>query len=584
MPGQAVLASANFGSAAQALQTSATLYSGTVRLQLTAATRQCSLPCARRPPHRAAPATSCPDRCASSSCRRRRRLVVCCTGCRRCSPSLCCGSCSAVSTSWRSPRASSRLARASRSCSLPMPGALPKSPSPRATPLSPGRCWCDSTPTCTKPTRARCAASSHCAACSFAGSTPSSRIRRLPASTATPTSGFARMDAQHRANRTAYADALAQERASVARIEQDLRAATAVLVKLQRTVPIYRTMADRFATLQAEGFVSELAALERQRDRIEKEQDEAAQQHTVESLEANLAQAQRRLRAGRVDVSPAASRRAHAGRKPAHAHRGGSRKGAVSRHGGRAASAAGRSGQGSRHAHDRHRRVPGQCPSDPGPRGRGVAGRRLIRNLDVGFVHVGQSAKVKVATYPFQKYGSGGWRRHARQPRRERSPRAATTVRKTLSRKRQNGYRARVALAAQSVAFDGKSLPLASGMQVECGDPTRRAFVARIRAGAVPEGLARSSPRAMTMRDERSAASLAMSPADFLWAVGSVCNLRRACSTPRSSSASSRRRTTIASVADALRSLELDRVAFRWSPCKALQRAALPRLIFLRGR
>src|SRR4030095_2347865 len=106
---------------------------------------------------------------------------------------------------------------------------------------------------------------------------------------------FARADAQFRANRAAYADAVAQETSAVTRIGQELRAATPVLTKLQRTVPIYQTMADRYATLQAEGFVSELFALERQRDRIEKEQDEAAQTHTVDSLRASLAQAERRL-------------------------------------------------------------------------------------------------------------------------------------------------------------------------------------------------------------------------------------------------------------------------------------------------
>jgi len=85
----------------------------------------------------------------------------------------------------------------------------------------------------------------------------------------------------------------------------------------------------------------------------------------------------------------------------------------------------------------------------------------------------------------------------------------------------------------------------------------------------------------MTTRDERSAASLAMTPADFLWAVGSLCNLRR-----RLFDATLIQREfppphTIASVADALRSLELT-ASLSVVPCKALQRAALPRLIFLR--
>jgi HlyD family secretion protein len=44
-----------------------------------------------------------------------------------------------------------------------------------------------------------------------------------------------------------------------------------------------------------------------------------------------------------------------------------------------------------------------------------------------------------------------------------------------------NGYRARLALAAQSLAFDGRTLPLTSGMQVDAeirlGDRTLLEYV-----------------------------------------------------------------------------------------------------------
>src|SRR5262245_24006104 len=83
------------------------------------------------------------------------------------------------------------------------------------------------------------------------------------------------------------------------------------------------------------------------------------------------------------------------------------------------------------------------------------------------------------------------------------------------------------------------------------------------------------------MRDNRCASSLCMSPADFLWSVGSVCNLRR-----RLFDATLIQREfppphTIASLADALRSLEL-KASVSVVTFNALTRAALPRLIFLR--
>src|SRR5581483_3344002 len=75
----------------------------------------------------------------------------------------------------------------------------------------------------------------------------------------------------------------------------ELRAAIEVRTKLQRTVPIYRSSAQRFDTLRREGFVSELYQLERERDYIEKEQDLRAQEFTVDSLQASLEQARRRV-------------------------------------------------------------------------------------------------------------------------------------------------------------------------------------------------------------------------------------------------------------------------------------------------
>ena len=278
--------------------------------------------------------------------------------------------------------------------------------------------------------------------------------------------GFARMDAQHRANRMAYSDALAQERASVARIGQELRAATAILVKLQRTVPIYRTMAQRFATLQAEGFVSELAALERQRDRIEKEQDEAAQAHTVESLEANLSQAQRRL----AQVESTYRQQLHAERTQVASQRARIEED-LAKALYRASAVELRAPQAGV-VKDLGTHTIGTVVS-PGtvlltlvPAGDELQADVMVRNLDVGFVHVGQSAKVKVATYPFQKYGTlEGVVTHVSADASEAPARRDSS--EDIPAQASNGYRARVALAAQSVRFDDKSLPLASGMQVE---------------------------------------------------------------------------------------------------------------------
>jgi len=280
---------------------------------------------------------------------------------------------------------------------------------------------------------------------------------------------FARADAQFRANRAAYADAVAQETSAVTRIGQDMRAATAVLTKLQRTVPIYQTMADRYATLQAEGFVSELFALERQRDRIEKEQDQTAQEHTVESLKANLAQAERRL----VQVGSSYRQQLHTERAQASAQRARLDED-LAKQLYRATAVELRAPQAGT-VKDLATHTLGTVVS-PGtilltlvPAGEELQADVLVRNLDVGFVRVGQRAKIKVATYPFQKYGIlDGVVVHVSPDANEgASPLRDPAEEDAPSAPSPNGYRARVALVAQSLPFQGHTLPLSSGMQVD---------------------------------------------------------------------------------------------------------------------
>lgn len=279
---------------------------------------------------------------------------------------------------------------------------------------------------------------------------------------------FARMDAQFRANRAAYADARAQEASAVRRIGQDVSAAVAVQNKLLRTVPIYQTMAERYATLRAEGFVSELYLLERVRDRIEKEQDLAAQSHTVESLRAGLAQAQRRL----TQVESSYRQQLHAERLQAVGQRSRLEED-LAKQLYRATAVELRAPQAGvikdLATHTLGAVVaPGTVLLTLVPAGEELQADILVRNQDVGFVRVGQTAKVKVATYPFQKYGIvDGLVVHVSPDAAETPPSRRETAADEATLPSPNGYRARIALGGQSLQFDGRSLPLAAGMQVD---------------------------------------------------------------------------------------------------------------------
>ena len=291
------------------------------------------------------------------------------------------------------------------------------------------------------------------------------------------TESFARAEAQFRANRTSYQDALAQDSSAVTRTTQDLHAALAVQNKLQRTVPIYQTMAQRYTMLQAEGFVSELFALERQRDRIEKEQDLAAQDHTVESLRANLAQSQRRL----AQVGSTYRQQLHAERAQAAGQRGRIEE-ELAKQLHRAKAVELRAPQAGI-VKDLATHTIGTVVS-PGtvlltlvPLGEQLQADVLVRHIDAGFVRIGQRARIKLASYPFQKYGLlEGTVVHVSPDASENAPSRRDATEENSTPAVPNGYRIRIDLATQSIAFDGHVLPLTSGMQtvaeIRFGDRT----------------------------------------------------------------------------------------------------------------
>lgn len=257
------------------------------------------------------------------------------------------------------------------------------------------------------------------------------------------------------ANRRAHLDAVAQETAAIVRLAQELEASRATERKLERVVPIVRTVAERYAVLRSEGFVSELAALERDRDAIEKVQDLEAQHHVVAGLESTSTQARARLaqvtsgyraqlQAERAQADAEIARTAEALARQLH------RTEAVEIR----APCAGT-------VKDVAVRGPGSVVAAGAPlvtlvpAGEELVAEVMVRHEDAGFVQAGQRARVKLASYPFQKYGTIEGRvvhlaPDATEPSADR-PAAA-------------GYRARVALAGQALRGEGPPFDLFAGM------------------------------------------------------------------------------------------------------------------------
>src|SRR5512134_3955831 len=106
---------------------------------------------------------------------------------------------------------------------------------------------------------------------------------------------FRQAEAQRLANRRAYEDALGQERALLVRAKQDRATAQALEEKLRQSLVVYREREEAFGRLGQEGFAGRIMVLEKQKERMEKEQELQAQAHAVAGYRATIAQAEGRI-------------------------------------------------------------------------------------------------------------------------------------------------------------------------------------------------------------------------------------------------------------------------------------------------
>lgn len=220
-----------------------------------------------------------------------------------------------------------------------------------------------------------------------------------------PAALAAKVESQFRARRLAYLDAVAQESEALNKASADLRVAQQVLAKLTQTLPSYQQTADSFRKLQKEGFVGELAAAEKNREATEKGHDLETQRASVASLQASIAQSERKIAAlrsqyssqlenERVETMTQLNRaeqeleksQVRAGMLEIRAPNDGIVKDLAVTTQGAVVSA-------------------GALLMNVVPVDEQLQAEVVLKNEDVGFVALGQVARIKVAAYPFQKYG-----------------------------------------------------------------------------------------------------------------------------------------------------------------------------------
>lgn len=269
----------------------------------------------------------------------------------------------------------------------------------------------------------------------------------------------------YRANRQSLEDAIAQERAALSKARQDLAAARAIEEKLRQLVPIYRDREQAFVKLGKDGFAGNLMVMDHQRERIEKEQELLAQRAAAESAKATQQQSERRidqltstyrqqLQRERTEHLGEIQKQEQELAKRVHrdtllelkAPQAGMIKDLATHTAGTVVS-------------------PGTILMTLVPTDEPLRAEIWVGNEDIGFVRPQQAVKVKVATYPFQKYGllngtvltvsadasdaNGDNQEAGAKPQRNPST-----------------YKALVSLDRQALLKDGKTHALAPGMAV----------------------------------------------------------------------------------------------------------------------
>lgn len=216
---------------------------------------------------------------------------------------------------------------------------------------------------------------------------------------------YAQVHSQYVAHRSAFTDALDQEKSLLSKAEYDKRGALQLLAKLEQTLPTYKKTADAYTRLEEDGFISGLAAAEKQREAIEKSRDLDAQQSNVAALNATIAAQHKKIsllrsiyqselekeraevKARIAQLQPSLDKSLY---RQALMELKAPQDGVIKD---LATTSIGAVVQ------------PGTVVLTLVPRDEPLFVDVNIKNDDVGFVQIGQRAQIKLAAYPFQKYG-----------------------------------------------------------------------------------------------------------------------------------------------------------------------------------
>lgn len=269
----------------------------------------------------------------------------------------------------------------------------------------------------------------------------------------------AQVQAQYAARRQSFEDILAQDQAALAKAQAEFAAARQTLIKLREVVPMTRAAAEKHELLEQAGFVSPLAAADRKREYIEKSQELQAQISAVNALKASIDQSEKKIDSVRSNYRTQLENERL--ETVGQLNRISQEQDKTSIRNSMLEIRAPASGVVKDLAVTSRGAVvqAGALLLNIVPQDEPLQAEVLLANDDAGFVAHGQKVQLKVAAFPFQKYGlvEGtvshiGADADARQGQNGQAPMT---------------YRALVRLASQRlVSSEGEALVLSPGMLV----------------------------------------------------------------------------------------------------------------------
>lgn len=199
---------------------------------------------------------------------------------------------------------------------------------------------------------------------------------------------------------------LARLAAERARRDAELATVRELIAKLEATLPIARQREADFRSLTDQGFVSGHAGQDRMRERIEQERDLATQRARLAEAQAALVETEQTRLAYLAETQRALSeRQAQASLKRQQLTQERSKTEQRSRLTQLTAPVAGTVQQVAVHT-EGGVVTPAQVLMVIVPKDAEVTAEVVIDNKDIGFVHAGQVAAIKLETFPFTRYGT----------------------------------------------------------------------------------------------------------------------------------------------------------------------------------